>query len=123
TIDVAEPLGASSIYAEIETASFQTDSAVRDAAVRSPRFLDAGSHPVMTFISDNADGTSVTGPLTLRGVARPVRMAIEESNDTPRSFSAPAAVRVDRTDFGVTASPGLAGRYLDLRLEVHCERA
>jgi polyisoprenoid-binding protein YceI len=61
--------------------------------------------------------------LTVRGVTRPVRLAIEESSITPRSFSVTAAVRVDRTDFGVTASPGLAGRYLDLRLEVHCERA
>jgi polyisoprenoid-binding protein YceI len=123
TIDVAEPLGTSTIYAEIDTASFRTDSAVRDAAVRSPRFLDADGHPVMTFACDQVGDAAVEGTLTVRGVARPVHLAIEESSITPRSFAVTASTRIDRTEFGVTASPGLAGRYLDIRLEVHCARA
>ena len=36
----------------------------------------------------------------------------------PESFTVRAAARIDRTEFGVTASRGLAGRYLDLTLEV-----
>ena len=39
-----------------------------------------------------------------------------------RSFTASGTVRVDRTEFGVTAMRGLAGRYLDLTLEVRCVR-
>jgi hypothetical protein len=39
-----------------------------------------------------------------------------------QSFTASATVRVDRTEFGVTAMPGLAGRYLDLTVEVRCAR-
>lgn len=36
------------------------------------------------------------------------------------SFRALATVRVDRINFGVTTSPGLADRYLDLSLQVRC---
>src|SRR6478735_8232356 len=49
TLDVAEPLANSSIYAEIDTASFQTGNPVRDRTVRSPRLLDADRCPVVTF--------------------------------------------------------------------------
>ena len=31
-------------------------------------------------------------------------------------------VRIDRTEFGVTAQRGLAGRYLDLSVEARCVR-
>lgn len=41
TIDVAEPPTDSSIYVEIETASFCTSSGQRDASVRSACLLDA----------------------------------------------------------------------------------
>ena len=38
------------------------------------------------------------------------------------SFTARAAVRIDRTDFGITASRGLAARYLDVSAEFRCVR-
>ena len=38
------------------------------------------------------------------------------------SFTARATVRIDRTQFGITASRGLAGRYLDTTVEVRCVR-
>jgi len=38
------------------------------------------------------------------------------------SFTARATTRVDRTEFGITASRGLAARYLDLTVEVQCTR-
>ncbi len=122
TVDVAEPLAGSSIRAEIETASFRTRSGPRDATVRSARFLDAGRHPVITFQSERIDGPVLTGALTVRGVTRPVSMSVELADASPRSFTARAATRIDRTEFGVTASRGLAGRYLDLSLEVRCVR-
>src|ERR1700689_4212392 len=50
--DIADPLEVSAIYAEIDTASFQTNNPQRDHSVRSRRFLDAKGHPVMTFRSD-----------------------------------------------------------------------
>jgi polyisoprenoid-binding protein YceI len=122
TIDVAEPLAGSGAYAEIEAASFRTGNGQRDGAVRSARFLDAGRHPLITFRSEGIVDAALTGTLTVRGVSRPVSLAVEVTGVSPGSFSARAATRVDRTEYGVTASRGLAGRYLDLSLEVRCVR-
>ena len=122
TIDIAEPLADSSVYAEIETASFSTGNEQRDASVRSARFLDAEHHPVMTFRSGRIDGPVLTGTLTVCGIARPVSVTVDLEDVSPRSFTARATTRIDRTEFGVTASRGLAGRHLDLSVEVRCVR-
>jgi hypothetical protein len=47
-------------------------------------------------------------------------MSIGQVTVAGPSFTASATVRVDRTEFGLTAMPGLAGRYLDLTVEVRC---
>jgi hypothetical protein len=39
------------------------------------------------------------------------------------AFTVRARTRIDRTAFGVTASRGLAGRHLDVTLEIRCVRA
>ena len=122
TVDIAEPVAGSRICAEIDAASFRTRNPARDTAVRSARFLDAGTHPVMTFASERTDGSTLTGTLTVRGVAQPVTLSIEQSAVAAGSFTARASTRIDRTEFGVTALRGLAGRFLDLTLEVRCLR-
>ena len=44
-----------------------------------------------------------------------------ETQVTPRP-GARASTRIDRTEFGVTAYRGVAGRYLDITVEVRCVR-
>ncbi|MFI6470962.1 YceI family protein [Streptomyces sp. NPDC050516] len=122
TVDIAEPLDASSVSAEIDTASFSTGSRQRDAVVRSPRFLDADRHPLITFTADRLDGTNVLGTLTVCGIARPLSLSIAESTSSTGAFTAVATARIDRTAFGVTASPGMAGRHLDMTVRVRCTR-
>jgi polyisoprenoid-binding protein YceI len=122
TIDVTEPLTDSSVHVEIETASFRTGSGQRDDHVRSARFLDAGRHPVMTFVAGSLAGQALTGTLTVRDVTRPVSLPIEQSAVAPGAFTVSATTRIDRTEFGVTASRGMAGRYLDVSVEVRCVR-
>jgi polyisoprenoid-binding protein YceI len=132
TADVADPVAASAIYAEIETASFRTRSRQRDRSVLSPRFLDPAGHPVMTFRSDRieAEGQEVappgqhvlTGTLTVRGTTRPVTLTLARCEVSRGSFTARATARIDRTEFGITAARGLAARYLDLTVEVQCTR-
>jgi polyisoprenoid-binding protein YceI len=120
TVDVTEPLAASAAYAEIDAASFHTRNPQRDASVRSAGLLDVARHPVITFTSERIDGTELAGTLTVRGVTRPVSLSIEQSTVSPRSFTVRATTRIDRTEFGVTGYRGLAGRYLDLSVEVQC---
>ena len=123
TVDVTEPLTSSRIYTEIEAASFRTGNPVRDAQVRSARFLAADAHPVLAFSSESLDGQVLAGTLTVRDVSRPVSVLVEVTGVSPGSFTARATVRIDRYDFGVTASRGLAGRYLDVTLEARCVRS
>jgi polyisoprenoid-binding protein YceI len=123
-VDVAEPLTSSGIHAEIGAASFRTGNPPRDAAVRSARLLDAGRHPVILFDADRIDGSVIAGVLTVRGVTRPVELTVHaaEPGEPVGSFTARARARIDRTEFGITAMRGLAGRYLELTVEVRCVR-
>jgi polyisoprenoid-binding protein YceI len=124
TADIADPIAASAIYAEIETASFRTKSGPRDRSVLSPRFLDPAGHPVMIFRSDRieAEGQVLAGTLTVCGATRPVALTVTRCEAGRGSFTARATARVDRTGFGITAARGLAARHLDLTVEVRCIR-
>ena len=98
---------------EIDAASLRSGNPARDASVRSARFLDAGRYPVMVFVAEKMDGQDLLGTLTVGAVARPVRLRVQVSGVSAGSFTGQGTVRLDRTEFGVTASPGLAGRHLD----------
>ena len=122
--DIADPIAASAINAEIETASFRTKNRQRDHSVLSPRFLDPAGHPVITFRSDriDAENQAMTGTLTVRGTARPVTVTVTRCEVSRGSFTVYATARVDRTEFGITAARGLAARYLNLTMEIQCTR-
>ena len=122
TVDVTEPLAGSRIRAEIDAASFSTGHGARDTSVRSARFLDAERHPVMVFVAEKMEGDVLDGALTVCGTTRPARLPAEVSVLADGSLLARAAVRIDRAEFGVTASRGLAGRYLDVSIEARCVR-
>ena len=124
-VDIADPITESSVQVELDTTSFDTGNSRRDGDVRSPRFLDAGRYPSMTFASKRlarSEGRwTLTGTLTVRDVARPVSLAIEWSTVTPEwptSFVVWATTRIDRTEFGLTAARGLAGRHIDVSLRI-----
>jgi polyisoprenoid-binding protein YceI len=124
TVTVAEPLAESSVYAEIEAASFRTSNAQRDRAVRSARFLDASRYPALIFRLGALDAAAgaVTGTLTVREVTAPVSLTVEVTEASGDAFNVRARTRIDRTEFGVTALRGLAGRFLRILLEVRCAR-
>ena len=124
-VDVADPITDSRVEVEIDTTRFHTGSRHRDGDVRSARFLDAARYPSMWFTSERLDRSNghwtLTGTLIVRDVARPVSLAIEQSAVQPgtaSSFVASATTRIDRTDFGLTASRGMAGRHLDVSLRI-----
>ena len=122
TIDVAEPLAGSRVFVTIDPASFRTGNGQRDDNVRSGRLLDAVRYPIIAFRSEGVDGPALTGMLTVRNVTLPVTLSIEQTAVTPESFEARASTRIDRAEFGVTAYRGMAGRYLDMTVEVRCVR-
>ncbi|GHJ35568.1 YceI family protein [Streptomyces sp. TS71-3] len=122
TVEVAEPLAESSLAVEVDAAGFRTGNAQRDQHVRSEAFLDVTRHPLITFASGSVDATAVSGTLTVRDVSRPVSLAIEHAEVSAETFTVRATARIDRHDFGVSASRLMAGRFLDMTFEVTCVR-
>lgn len=103
----------SSAAITIEAASINTRIDKRDKHLKSPDFLDAATHPVLTFRSKRVekapDGTlTMTGDLTIRGVAREVVLTVE--GPTPavtdlegkRRVGGTATAKIDRKAFGLT---------------------
>lgn len=121
-VDITEPLSDSSLRVEVDAASIASGNPQRDANVRSARLLDAEHHPVITFICSGVEGPALTGTLTVRGVSRPITLAVESCAVSQGSFIAHASTRVDRTEFGVTGYRGLAARYLQMAVDVRCVR-
>lgn len=78
---------------------------------RSPAFLDAGSHPEVTFdsvpfpIAWLNDGGALRGRLKLRGRERPVEFALHPAEcDTPgQACAIRVSGEVSRRDFGMQA--------------------
>jgi polyisoprenoid-binding protein YceI len=72
----------SSVEADIDAASIDTGVADRDAHLRSADFLDAETHPKITFRSRRIDGAyakagdrfRIEGDLTIRGTTMPVTL-------------------------------------------------
>jgi polyisoprenoid-binding protein YceI len=76
-IDIADNPLESSVYAVIEAASIDTDNTMRDTHLRSPDFLDADTHPKLTYRSTalepaGEDRWTVHGELAIHGITRPV---------------------------------------------------
>ncbi|HEY1640729.1 MAG TPA: YceI family protein [Streptosporangiaceae bacterium] len=138
TVDVAEPLAESGMEVSIDAASFRTGNAQRDGQVHSAAFLNTQQFPRLIFragavaddepspgavVRDAAGRLTVPGSLTVREVTRPVTLLTEFTDIGPRSFTARATTRIDRTEFGITGARGLAARYLGITVEVTCVRS
>jgi polyisoprenoid-binding protein YceI len=131
TVHVADPVTGSTVRARVAAATFQSGSAVRDAAVLSPKLLDATACPSLTFTSTGfapAEGEAgqwqLRGALEVRGVTRPVEARVTVAPATNAGpLRASAQLTVDRYAFGITAFRGLAARWLTVDLEIVAELA
>ena len=109
-IVTAEDPAQSSVSATIDMDSIDTRQEQRDAHIRSADFFDVGNHTVMTFRSTGvvADGDdwAVQGDLTIKGITKPVTLALElngfgpdADGGTRAGFS--ARTSISRKAFGV----------------------
>lgn len=120
-ITVTEPVTGSTAQAVIEAGSFRTGTAKRDDHVRSPAFLHVDRHPHIRFESTKVvrgeDGSWVVkGLLTVHGHQAPVELTVDSLSVENGSLRISASVSVDRYRHGLTASKGLAARWLRLSL-------
>lgn len=110
TLVTSDEVAGSSVTAEVELASIETSNAQRNEHIRSADFFDVAKHPTMTFTStelraDDEDWTLV-GDLTLKGVTKPVALALEVEGFGPDAFGGyragfSATGSINRNDFGV----------------------
>lgn len=90
--------------------------------MRSPRLLDVTAYPAITFVSggieSSAPGSTVTGELSVRGVAARVEVVVDSIALSGRELRITAHAAIDRYSFGVTGARGLAARHLQMKFGV-----
>jgi polyisoprenoid-binding protein YceI len=100
--DEADPTR-SSVEVTIPAATIDTGVEARDNHLRSADFLDAATHPALTFrssaIEKRGERWAISGGLTIRGVTRPV---VLDTNARDRDRHGRPAPR------GASAAPGRA---------------
>jgi polyisoprenoid-binding protein YceI len=117
TLDDSD-LTKSNIEVSIEATSIDTRDSQRDAHLRSADFFHVEKFPTLQFQSAGVkvvrDGElSVEGDLTIRGVTRKVRFAVEGPTSPTKDpwgntrVAVAATTKVNRKDFGLTWNAAL----------------
>lgn len=103
-------------------------------AALAAALLDSADHPDATFVSSrvepiDARHASLHGTLTLRGVAREVKLDLvfnaAKRHPMPpfrRTAGFSASGKIRRSDFGMTAWQGVVGDEVELRIEAEATR-
>jgi polyisoprenoid-binding protein YceI len=124
----------SKVDVEINAASIQTNTGMRDDHLKSADFLDVENHPALSFSSIAFRPTGSTsfeldGDLTIKGVTRPVTLAGEvagwgpDTEGTPM-LAASAKTSINREDWGMTwnvvveTGGFLVSKRVDIEIEI-----
>ena len=134
TITVAEDPGQSTAEVTIDTASVTSGSQARDDHLRSADYFDTAHHPTATFTGRAAgwQGTrgQLAGELTIRGVTRPVTLAVHYLGHVADPWGGQRAIftaeaTLNREDWGLTWNMPLANGGLlvsaEIRIEINLE--
>jgi len=121
----------STATATIDLSSVNTGNEMRDNDLRSTNFFDVETHPKMTFVStgirQEGENLLVDGELTIRGVTKPVTLAVDVNGFGPDPFGGTRAgfsaiAEIDRTDFGVSFNaPVPGGVMVSERIQIEIE--
>jgi polyisoprenoid-binding protein YceI len=128
----------SSVIADIDVTSVNTNDEKRDAHLRSEDFFHVEKHPVMTFHSNKVEHKGghefqVNGDLTIRGVTKPVTLSVETTEEVKdpwghQRIGATATGKIDRRQFDLNFNMPLdnggfmVGNDVDITLEVELVR-
>ena len=121
-IVIAEQVTGSAAEAVILAGGFSTGNRMRDADVRSAKYLDTAAHPEIVFRSErveqSGDGWTLHGDLSVRGQAQPVSVVISSARGTEDGAAFEATTTIDRYAFGITKGKGITGRRLTLTFDI-----
>jgi len=137
-LDEADP-SRSKAAVEIDAATVDSRDEKRDAHLRSAEFFDVENHPTLSFQSTRVeaagDGTlTATGNLTMRGVSRPVTLAVSYNGRGTNPWgqeviSYSGRTEVNRKDWGLEwnapleAGGVLVADTVQIALEIEAARA
>jgi polyisoprenoid-binding protein YceI len=138
SFDIAEDAADSSVHVTIDPNSVDTRDENRDNHLRSDDFFDVANHPQWSFDSTSVRETGpgeleVAGDLTIRGVTRPVTLALTVEGVVTDPFGNhrvgfSARTSINRDDFGVSfgavmESGGLiVSKKVDIEIEAEATR-
>jgi polyisoprenoid-binding protein YceI len=139
TLDESD-LANSHVEASIEAASIETRDPQRDAHLKSADFFDVEKFPSLSFKSTGItlvrDGElAIEGDLTIRGVTRKVRFAVEGPTPPTKDpwgntrVGVSGTTKINRKDFGLTWNAALetggilVGDEVTITLEVEFLKA
>ncbi len=125
----------SDLVVTVDPASVFTNHEARDGHLRGADFLHVEAHPEARFVMTGAEPTGertgrVTGDLTLRGVTRPVTLAVTWNKSGAYPFGNTYAIGISaettirRSDFGMTyaVENGWVGDEIPIRIDLEAIR-
>lgn len=117
----------SSVHASVDMSSVDTRVTARDNDLKG-KFFEVAQFPTMTFQStkiwSTGQGTAkMAGNLSLHGVTKEVVFDVTGPTDPINQNGlmrrgAEATAKIDRTDFGITADPGIVGDEVTITLDI-----
>ena len=123
----------STVNATIDMDSIDTRQEQRDAHIRSADFFDVGNHTVMAFrstgVRNHGEDWVVEGDLTIKGITKPVTLALELNGFGPDAYGGTRAgfsgkTEISRKEFGVDidmpieAGGVVVGDKINVELEI-----
>lgn len=134
-----DDLSNSTVTAEIDIASVDTQAGDRDTQLRSADFFDVAKYPSATFRSTrfervSADRYRVYGDLVIRGVSKPVVLDAEYTGQSKNPWGEQvvrfsASGTINRTDWGLAwnksleAGGVLVGDKIKIEVEIKASAA
>ena len=117
----------------IDASSVNTGQPLLDAQMQTADFFDTANYPVITFKSSkmslNGEQSSLAGELTIKGVTRPVTLAVthfqcmQDLAAPMETCGANATVTVRRSDYNMGKYPLLVSNDITLNLALKAVKA
>lgn len=127
SLTVGDSLADTSLSIEADMTSVASGHPGRDQTIQNPDFFDSENHPKMTFastaITENGDGYTLTGDLTIKGVTQSVDLAVTYNGsnvfplDGSTHYGFSATGQISRSAFGVSYGVPMVTDEVDLNLE------
>jgi polyisoprenoid-binding protein YceI len=131
TVVVDKEAKTGTVEIQIDAASVDTGNDKLNEHLKAAEFFDVAKNPTATYkgkLTGFKDGapTEVQGELTMRGVTKPVTLALRSFKCMPHPMKkkefcgADATATINREDFGISFGKGL-GFKMDVKLSIQIE--